>query len=106
MLTINHPGNRVLVTLARRIQLALGRPPSAADPGRVLLGDVVAPVTAAALRALDLTGDGISEWWVSGEPVPAQIVHDTQLQWYLENPWVVDAGFARHHDTLALLGLT
>ena len=40
MFTINHPGNRVLVELARRIQTALGRPADAVDPGRELLGEV------------------------------------------------------------------
>ena len=54
MFTINHPANRVLVELARRVQRALGRPSDATDPGRNLLGEVIAPSPAAALRALGL----------------------------------------------------
>ena len=52
MFTINHPGNRVLVELARRLQQALGRPADAADPGRDLLGEVSAPMPTAAAAAL------------------------------------------------------
>jgi len=44
MFTINHPGNRILVQLARRIQQLLGRPADAADRGRPLLGEVRAPM--------------------------------------------------------------
>ena len=54
MFTINHPGNRVLVELSRRLQRALGRPGDAADPGRDLLGAVSAPIDGAAAALFDL----------------------------------------------------
>jgi hypothetical protein len=106
MLTVNHPGNRILVTLARRLQEAIGVAPVAADPGRVLLGEVVAPVEAPVLAALGIDADPVDGWTVRGEPVDAAAVHAAQKQWYLDNPWVLDAGMQRHADTLALLGLT
>lgn len=107
MATINHPGNRVLIELARRIQLALDRPADAADPGRRLLGEVVAPAEPSALAALGLPTDGGngSDWLVGGQVVTAASIHDAQLLWYLENPWIVDAGYLRHRETLETLGL-
>ncbi|WP_111767860.1 WcbI family polysaccharide biosynthesis putative acetyltransferase [Nakamurella deserti] len=106
MLTVNHPGNRILVELARRLQEAIGVAPVAADPGRVLLGEVVAPVEAPVLAALGIDADPVDHWTVRGERVGADTVHAAQQRWYLDNPWVLDAGMQRHADTLALLGLT
>ncbi len=105
MFTINHPGNRILVELARRIQLALNAPADAADPGRDLLGEVRAPMPAAALTALGLTDTASSTWQVGERSISAEEVHRVQWQWYRDNPWVVDAGYARHRETMNLLGL-
>jgi hypothetical protein len=120
MFTINHPGNRVLVELAQRIQTAIGRPADAVDPGRNLLGELVAPMPAPALAALGLPGtetagardaapgrhpEPESAWQVRGRRIPTQEIHRTQWQWYRDNPWVVDAGYQRHRDTLEVLGL-
>lgn len=105
MHTINHPGNRVLVELARRIQLALDAPADAVDPGRELLGDVRAPVPAAALAALGLPGSGSASWRLGGRTISAAEVHRAQWHWYRNNPQVVDAGYDRHRETLNLLGL-
>lgn len=105
MMTVNHPGNRVLIETARRVQRAAGVSVVAADPGRVLLGEVVAPVEAAALAALGVTADPIPEWTVGGDAVAPEFVRDTQERWYRDNPWVLAAGLERHRDTLALLGL-
>ena len=104
MFTINHPGNRVLVELAQRIQLAVGRPADAVDPGRNLLGELTAPVPAPALAALGLPGIAAPSWRVRGREIPGAEVHRLQLQWYRDNPWVVDAGYARHRETLETLG--
>ncbi len=104
MATINHPGNRVLIELARRIQQALGRHPDAADPGRILLGEVVAPVIAPAATAMKVPATETA-WRVGGNAVSSTIVHRTQWQWYLDNPWVLEAGYARHLDLLDTLGL-
>ena len=105
MFTINHPGNRVLVELARRVQRALDRPADATAPDRNLLGDVIAPSPAAALTALGLPGTEDDHWTVRGSQVPARDVHDAQLAWYAEHPAVVAAGWERHQSTLRTLGL-
>ncbi len=105
MATINHPGNRVLLELARRVQLAVGSPADVVDPGRTLLGEVVAPVDPAALRALGAAGAGRKSWSVAGRRVNRLTVHRAQWRWYLDNPQVVAEGFRRHRTTLELLGL-
>ncbi|MGS0684421.1 WcbI family polysaccharide biosynthesis putative acetyltransferase [Nakamurella sp. GG22] len=105
MFTINHPGNRVLLELARRIQLALGGLPDGVDPGRDLLGDVRAPMPGAALAALGLAGSGSSTWQLGDRTVSSEEVHRAQWQWYRDNPQVVDAGYSRHRETLDLFGL-
>jgi hypothetical protein len=105
MFTINHPGNRVLVELVHRVQLALGTPADAADPGRDLLGEVAAPMPAVAVAALGLSSGASSTWRVRGDDVPDSEVHRVQWQWYRDNPRLVEAGYARHQQTLQLLGL-
>lgn len=105
MATINHPGNRVLIELAHRVQAALGGPPDAGDPGRALLGDVVAPVDRPTLRALGMPGRGHRSWTVHGRSVRSGTVHGRQWRWYLENPWMIEAGHLRHGATMDLLGL-
>jgi hypothetical protein len=105
MFTINHPGNRVLVELAHRLQQALGRPADAADPGRNLLGGVSAPVDERAAQAFGLPATGERVWRVGDRQVTALDIHQTQLRWYRDNPWLVDAGYARHRETMELLGL-
>ena len=106
MFTINHPGNRVLVELAHRIQAAIGSPADAVDPGRHLLGELTAPMPGPALAALGLPGsEATSRWLVRGRSIPTAEIHRTQLQWYRDNPWVVDAGYARHRETLEILGV-
>ena len=104
MMTVNHPGNRVLIEVARRLQGAIGIPPVAADPGRVLLGEVVAPVEEPALAALGIAAEPVRDWTVRGEAVSPARVHDVQMRWYRDNPRVLAAGMDRHADTLALLG--
>lgn len=104
--TLNHPGNPLLVALARRLQDALGCPADAADPGRVLLGGVRAPVEPAALVALGLpAGRARSDWTVAGATVGADDVVRAQTAWYATRPDVVAVGRARHAERLAVLGL-
>ena len=105
MFTINHPGNRVLVELSRRLQQALGRPADAGDPGRNLLGAVSAPVDSAAAALFGLPSAADRQWRVGDREVAAQEIHRAQLRWYRDNPWVVDAGYARHWATMETLGL-
>ena len=103
--TINHPGNRLLLALAHRIQAVLGAAGDAVDPGRVLLGSVRAPVEAITRQALGLTGAGSRIWQVDGVALDAARIHREQWRWYLANPWVIEEGAARHRDTLGTLGL-
>lgn len=105
MFTINHPGNRVLIELAHRLQSALHRPADAVDPGRALLGEVRAPMPTPAMTALGLPGPATTNWRVRGEDIPAVEIQRIQGQWYRDNPWVVAAAFARHRETLKTLGL-
>ena len=105
MFTVNHPGNRVLLALAHRLQQAIGGVPDAADPARDLLGEVRAPVPEAASTALGFPGTPSSTWSVRGRAIAAQEIHRVQWQWYRENPALVDAGYARHEQSLRDLEL-
>jgi hypothetical protein len=102
--TVNHPGNPVLVGLARRVQDLLGLEPAATDPGRTLLGSVLAPLEAAVLRANGLDDDAARDHWVvDGEPVSDDDVVRAQADWYATRPDVVRAGLERYADTLRVL---
>jgi hypothetical protein len=104
--TLNHPGNPVLIALARRVQQALGLAVEAADPGRVLLGGIRAPLLAAVVDALDLGVAAGAHWIVDGEPVADDAVRDAQLTWYDSHPQWVAAGLHRHAERMELLGLS
>ncbi len=104
--TINHPGNRILMELARRIQQVIGSAPDVQDPGRTLLGDVVAPVEDPVARALQLPGPRSRSWMVGGTAVAVAAIREAQMRWYAEHPAVVEAGWARHRATIELLGLS
>lgn len=104
--TLNHPGNRVLLGLAHRVQALLGVPADAADPGRELLGGVRAPQDPGALAALGLDPAGArTTWRVGGAEVAEQDVARVQAAWYLKRPDVVAEGRRRHAERLELLGL-
>lgn len=104
--TLNHPGNRLLLALAHRVQARLGAPVDAVDPGRVLLGGVRAPIEPQALTALGLDpGAARAHWLVDGEPVAAAVVTRAQAAWYATRPDVVAEGLRRHAARLALLAL-
>lgn len=103
--TINHPGNRILMELARRVQQAIGYVPDVADPGRTLLGAVIAPLETSVADALQLPAPTSDSWWVDGEPTSPAVIRDAQLRWYADNPAVVQAGWDRHRETIDLLAL-
>ena len=104
--TLNHPGNRLLLGLAHRIQALLGVPEDAVDPGRVLLGGVRGPLEPEVLAALGLDpADARDHWLVDGVPVAADDVVRAQSAWYATRPDVVAEGLRRHADRLGLLGL-
>lgn len=103
---LNHPGNGVLVALARRVQEALGVPVDASDPGRALLGGTRAPLERRVLEALGLDLARTREHWlVAGEPLAAAAVEQAQRAWYATRPDVVAEGLRRYADRLPLLGL-
>jgi len=103
--TLNHPGNRVLIELARRVQLHVGAPADAADPGRVLLGGVRAPLEPAVLDALGLDAAPRQHWLVAGRRVPPDEVVAAQSAWYATRPDVVAEGMRRYAGRLPVLGL-
>ena len=75
------------------------------DPGRDLLGELTAPIPTPALTALGLPGIEAPAWRVRGQDIPTVDIHRAQWEWYRDNPWVVDAGYTRHRETLEILGL-
>ena len=90
--TINHPGNPVLVGMARRVQERLGLPVDAADPGRTLLRSILAPVLPETCRALRLPEEDVREaWTIHGRAVPEEEIRERHLAWYAEHP-----GLAEH----------
>ncbi len=107
MNTVNHPGNAVLVALARRLQSHLGWPVSAVDPGFTLLDSVHSPVEPAVLDALGFaaapSSDAQGEWLVGGSRVPAEHIASTQIAWYHENQDVLDDVLLRTADQRRLL---
>ena len=105
MRTLNHPGNPIWTALASRVRDRLGLPEHVVDPGRPLLDSVHAPRLQAVVDAFDLDDAPTDHWVVGGTPVPGEEVREAHLRWYEREPAVVDAGLARHADSLALLGL-
>lgn len=103
--TLNHPGNPVLIALARRVQAAVGHPADAADPGRELLGGIRAPLHQPVLDALGLAGAARPHWIVDGAEVDDEEVRIAQRAWYIAHPQWVAAGLERHAARLELLGL-
>lgn len=108
--TVNHPGNAVIVGLARRVEAGFGWPVAATDPGRTLLDSVHAPVEAPVRAALELPAAGVGEhdtdWVVAGQVVSAAEVRAVQLDWYAQHPAVVTHLLARAAAQLLLLGAT
>ena len=105
--TVNHPGNEVLLGLARRVLEAVGLPGEVADPGRTLLDSIHAPVLPEVLDALGLDGDAHGaargHWLVHGRPLEDAEVREAHLRWYAEHPGVAEAGLARHAAAAAAL---
>lgn len=102
---INHPTNAVLEAVATRLgeRLGLGEP-RAFDPGRTLLGSVVAPVEEAAATVNGLDADPDDTWLVAGERVPGRQVREAHLAWYARHPEALDAALTRHREALEILG--
>lgn len=104
---INHPTNDVLLDVAARLGEALGLDPIRdVDPGRVLLGSLVAPIepSAAHLAELPLSDDDrAGVWRVHGEPVPHADIHAAHRAWYARHPDALEAALRRHRPALEIL---
>lgn len=103
--TINHPGNPVLLDLASRILHLRDVTATPAAPPRTLLSSVYAPLEARVLRAHNITAPVRVQWRVGDGQISPQQVHETQLQWYRDNPDYIDLATERHGQVMELLGL-
>ncbi|GAA1351795.1 WcbI family polysaccharide biosynthesis putative acetyltransferase [Falsarthrobacter nasiphocae] len=110
--TLNHPTNAffesaavpVIAALAEALGGGAGLDPSPSAPEAEMLGGIRARIEPVAERAFPGAVTA-GPWTVGGEPLADDALRDAQLAWYRDNPGFVDAGLARHADTLALLGL-
>ncbi|WP_144009155.1 WcbI family polysaccharide biosynthesis putative acetyltransferase [Enemella evansiae] len=102
---INHPGNPVLIGLAGRIAEELGLSGSVADPGRELLGGLLAPIPDWVVDELSLNGEARTGWTIDGRQVSEEELAETQRAWYADHPEMIEAGLKRHAQTLTTLGL-
>ena len=103
--TINHPGNPVLVGMARRVQRTLAWPETAVDPGYEMLGSVLAPLEREVRDAVDPDADSRPDWMVDGLPVTDASIAAAQLGWYRERPDVVRVVLSRAAEQLQCLGV-
>lgn len=102
--TINHPGNRVLVTLGRRILDALGAS-APIPPTRELLGNIRAPLEQRVIDALGIDASARIAWDVDGAVMTEEVVHRSQMQWYADHPEFIDAVLDRYVELIDILGL-
>lgn len=103
--TINHPGNRVLETLARRILDAADVRLSVPAISRTLLDSVHAPLEPRVLTALGLDAAPRYHWVHHGDRLSVDDVHAAQLNWYAANPDYVELAITRHAHMMDILGL-
>jgi hypothetical protein len=102
--TINHPGNRVLLTLGGRILDALGAS-APVPPSRDLLGNIRAPLERRVIDALGIEASPRTSWDDGGEPLTDDDVRCRQMRWYAEHPEFIDAVLDRYVDLIEILGL-
>ncbi len=105
MRTINHPGNRVLEPLARRLRAALGLPERPLARVPPLLTSVIAPRDPVVATVYDPTVVPSSAWHVEGVEIPGREVRRAHAAFYSERPDVLDAVLDRSADVRDLLGL-
>lgn len=101
---VNHPGNTLLIGLARRVQAALGVAADATEPGRVLLSELFAPLDPQVVDALGLDAEPRRDWRHRGELLPDAEVREVQRAWLADHPQIVDLALTRHGETARLLG--
>ncbi len=103
--TINHPGNRVLLTLGARILDALGAS-APVPPSRDLLGNIRAPLERRVIDALGIDASPRASWDVDGTVMSDDDVRRRQMHWYAEHPEFIDAVLDRYVDLIEILGLS
>ncbi|MFC9981851.1 WcbI family polysaccharide biosynthesis putative acetyltransferase [Gordonia sp. NPDC127522] len=103
--TINHPGNRVLLTLGGRILEALGAS-APVPPSRDLLGNIRAPLERRVIDALGIQATPRASWAVDGAVLTEEEVHRSQMRWYAEHPEFIDAVLDRYGDLIEILGMS
>lgn len=103
--TINHPGNPVLIELARRVLDAAGVRRAVGAVDRTLLGSVYAPLESRVLDALHLSAPARTEWTLESRRLSIQEVHEVQMRWYSDNPDFLDLAVERHGEMMEILGL-
>ncbi|WP_435173965.1 WcbI family polysaccharide biosynthesis putative acetyltransferase [Gordonia hongkongensis] len=103
--TINHPGNRVLLTLGGRILEALGAS-APVPPSRDLLGNIRAPLEQRVIDALGIQATPRTSWDVDGAELTEEEVHRSQMHWYAEHPEFIDAVMDRYGDLIDILGIS
>lgn len=103
--TINHPGNRVLLTLGGRILEALGAS-APVPPSRDLLGNIRAPLERRVIDALGIQATPRASWDVGGAVLTEEEVHRSQMQWYAEHLEFIDAVLDRYGDLIEILGMS
>ena len=95
MRTVNHPGNRILMTLGDRVLTALGPPATATDPGRPLLNAVHAPREEWVIDAWGAREEPRRDWIVDGAIVDRKEVAEAHRGWYARHPAFVHAALDR-----------
>ena len=105
--TVDHPGNPVLLALAQRVLDEVGAGGRVADPGRVLLPEVMTPLRPGVLEALGLDVSAAREHWVvRGEEVPDEEIGAAHEEFYATHPRVVEVGIEKKGEVLRRLGWT
>ena len=102
MRTLNHPGNPIWESLARRLRerLGLGEGVALARP---LLDAIHAPREPAVIDAFGLEAAAQPAWSSAGLLIDPAEVRAVHLAWYREHPDAVSEGLRRHAPTLAIL---
>ncbi|GAC01513.1 hypothetical protein GONAM_28_00150 [Gordonia namibiensis NBRC 108229] len=103
--TINHPGNRVLLTLGGRILDSLGAS-APVPPSRDLLGNIRAPLEQRVIDALGIDASPRTSWDVNGTALTEDDVRRRQMLWYADHPEFIDAVLGRYADLIEILGLS
>lgn len=103
--TINHPGNRVLLTLGTRILDSLGAS-APVPPSRDLLGNIRAPLERRVIDALGIDACPRASWDVDGAVLTEDDVRRRQMLWYADHPEFIGAVLDRYSVLIEILGLS